>query len=119
MHDMQSDVFSFADLLSDPDFDIKMYPDKSVYKGTLQRESGRTIRSGKGVMLYSTGRLYEGGWKHDRRDSLGFERYANGNSYKGGFKQGKAHGAGCYKWQNGEEYSGNWSLGQKEGFGMW
>jgi hypothetical protein len=47
---------------------------------------------GKGVMIYKSGRVYEGDWKDDLRDGHGYERYANGNVYKGSFETGKAHG---------------------------
>ena len=58
-------------------------------------------REGKGVMLYRSGRVYEGDWKGELRHGRGYEKYANGNVYIGAFGSGKAHGHGNYTWNGG------------------
>lgn len=40
-------------------------------------------RNGKGVMIYTNGRLFEGDWAEDLREGRGYERHANGNIYIG------------------------------------
>ena len=110
---MESSMFDFAKLRRDRDFKIKKYRD-AVYRGTLNAKGGR---HGRGVMLYSNNRVYEGEWVGDVRDGVGYERYANGNVYQGEFKRGKAHGKGKYVWTSGEMYDGEWMGGQKHGYG--
>ena len=40
-------------------------------------------RNGKGIMIYSNGRVFEGEWMNDKRNGNGYERYSNGNRYEG------------------------------------
>ena len=56
---------------------IKRYKD-AVYVGQID-QNGK--RSGKGIMLYISGRKYEGGWSNDIRHGRGFERHPNNNTY--------------------------------------
>jgi hypothetical protein len=69
---------------------IKRYKD-AIYLGELNLEQKR---QGFGVMLYTSGRRYEGQWENDLRNIRGYERHSNGNIYQGEFKEGKAHGHG-------------------------
>jgi hypothetical protein len=80
---------------------LKKYKD-AVYIGELKDLDGRLVRSGKGLMLYASGRRYEGYWLDDVRHGRGYEKHSSGNIYIGVFVQGKAHGHGLYKWINGE-----------------
>ena len=63
--------------------------------------------------------MYEGEWKDDLREGIGFEKFENGNIYKGDFAFGKAQGRGIFVWRNGEVYEGEFYEGLKEGFGTW
>lgn len=49
-------------------------------------------RHWKGVIIYKTGRFYEGDWFNDKRHGLGYEEFANGNRYKGEYRTGKVNG---------------------------
>lgn len=94
---IESNVIFLEELKLQEDFNIRTYPE-AVYLGKMNKEEER---HGPGVMKYSNGRQYEGGWENDKRSGKGFERYANGNTYYGMFLEGKAHGKGVYTWKNG------------------
>ena len=70
-----------------------------------------------GVMMYFSGRLFEGDWQNDTKFGRGFELYPNGNAYEGYFVNGKPEGFGTYIWYNGEIYDGEWINGMKYGSG--
>ena len=91
-------------------FGIKKYKD-SVYRGEIDQND--SMRHGRGVMIYSSGRVYEGTWLHDKRDGSGYERFANGNQYIGEYKSGKVHGSGQYVWDTGQDYDGQFEQGLK------
>jgi hypothetical protein len=69
---------------------IKKYKD-AIYIGEMNESSQR---HGRGFMLYTSGRRFEGFWLNDLRHKRGFEKHANGNIYIGQFLNGKAHGLG-------------------------
>ena len=71
---------------------VRKYKD-AVYFGLVNSEKKR---NGKGVMIYSNGRKYEGDWKDDVRHGRGYEIHPNLNIYIGEFVNGKAHGHGIY-----------------------
>ena len=58
---------------------VKKYKD-AIYIGELNET---LQRHGKGIMLYHTGRRYEGSWHSDLRHSRGYEKHASGNTYTG------------------------------------
>ena len=60
-------------------FLIKQYKD-SIYRGEIDKNRKR---SGKGVIVYEAGRIYEGTWLADKRDGKGYELFTNGNTYHG------------------------------------
>lgn len=91
------------------DFGVKLYK-HSLYKGCLKDWKNR---EGLGVLMYKSGRLYEGEWLADKRNGRGYERFSNGSIYLGTFKNNKAHGKGVYTWANGEIYDGEWERGLK------
>ena len=62
-HEMLSDVFTFSEMLRDDSYDVKVYADGSIYKGQFKYVNGKKQREGKGAMLYTNGRVYEGHWK--------------------------------------------------------
>jgi len=92
----------------------------SIFYGEVKEfDDGRWIKEGKGVLMYETGRIYEGSWKNNKRDGIGFEKFENGNVYQGDFMSGRAHGKGVYIWKNGETYEGEWYKGMRQGKGIW
>ncbi|EAS06853.1 MORN motif protein (macronuclear) [Tetrahymena thermophila SB210] len=93
---------------------LKRYK-QCIYYGEVQNSS----RTGKGLMMYFSGRLYEGDWQNDAKFGRGFELYPNGNAYEGYFVNGKPEGFGTYIWYNGEIYDGEWVNGMKHGSGQW
>ena len=115
MYNMISNEFDYEEVRKSEVFGIKQYKD-SIYRGEL---NGKRKRHGLGVIVYNTGRIYEGEWKDDKRFNRGFELFVNGNTYQGEYIDGKAHGKGIYTWQNGEVYDGEWIAGTKQGYGVW
>jgi len=109
------ELVSWANLKFKDNFAIKEYKD-SLYRGLLDKGNKRT---GKGVITYNSGRIFEGEWWDDKRHGLGFEIFHTGNSYEGEYVKGKVHGQGRYTWATGEFYDGEWVLGYKEGHGHW
>jgi len=93
---------------------IKRYKD-CVYFGEIINSK----RHGKGIMIYSDGRIYEGEWENDLKHGKGLEVLSNGNKYEGQFLNGKPEGVGTFVWTNGEVYEGEWKNGLKHGSGMW
>ena len=67
-------------LKSGPEFEVKQMK-KSCYMG--QVADGK--RNGYGVMLYDSGRIYEGKWVDDKRHGKGFERFLTGSTFLGDF----------------------------------
>lgn len=61
-------------------FGIKRYKD-SLYKGQLDERK----RQGLGVLVYGSGRVYEGEWFQERRKGKGFELFTDGSKYIGMF----------------------------------
>jgi len=78
------------------------------YYGQVEDTEERSIRNGKGVLKYHSGRIYQGPWLDDQRNGEGYEQFENGNVYKGNFEKGRAHGKGVYNWVSGEVYEGEW-----------
>ena len=116
LYDMISDLFDYEVLRKESDrFHVKQYKD-SIYRGEIKVNRKR---DGKGVIVYDSGRIYEGDWENDKRNGRGFELFPNGNKYLGQFADGKAHGKGSYTWRNGEQYEGEWVGGQKHGYVVW
>ena len=101
---MKSDLFDYNKLKSEADFQILKFKD-AVYRGQIQDGDRRV---GIGIMVYDSGRVYEGQWQNDRRHGQGYEHYSNGNTYEGAFERGKANGFGIYRWTSGEIYEGMW-----------
>lgn len=62
---MISEEFDYEEVrLASKKFSIKKYKD-GIYRGEVH---GKTLkRHGKGVMVYDSGRIYEGLWKRDKR----------------------------------------------------
>lgn len=81
----------------------------AVYRGETGLFQGKKLRHGLGVMLYFSGRVYEGLWVKDKRHGKGMELSKNGDLYLGDFKKGRPHGKGKKTWKKtGEKYDGDW-----------
>ena len=144
-----SNLFSWEDLKKD---NIKVmeinYQDSDYYGQITEKDDGSVFRSGKGVLKYHSGRIYQGCWVDDLREGDGYERFERWsecskfdktvntagsktmssilhdnfscwNVYKGNFLKGKAHGKGVFTWSSGEVYEGEWVKGYKHGRGVW
>ena len=95
-------MLNWEELKLEKNFAVKCYKD-SVYRGLLDDENKRT---GLGVITYTSGRVFEGGWQSDKRHGLGYERFQIGNTYEGEYHHGKVHGQGRYTWASGEYFDG-------------
>ena len=60
----------------------KQHYDDAIYRGETDVLPGtqKKVRHGLGVMVYASGRVYEGFWIHDKRHGRGFERFKNGDT---------------------------------------
>lgn len=76
----ESNLIDMEVLRMSDKFRKKRYVD-AVYFGEVVNMK----RTGKGIMKYRSGRLYEGEWFEDIRNGLGYEKYASGNVYSGCF----------------------------------
>lgn len=80
---------------------------------------------GKGSLLSSSGKLYEGDWGRGRRHGFGVLAAERDNKifhlqYRGDWKNGKMHGYGARHYADGSYYVGNWKNGKRDGYGqMW
>lgn len=77
---LESDMLELEELKLSKQFRRKRYVD-AMYFGEINEESKKRV--GKGVMIYKTGRFYEGEWLNDLRHGRGYEKYHNGNVYIG------------------------------------
>jgi len=92
----------------------------AVYRGETGYFDGKKLRHGLGVMLYQSGRVYEGFWIKDRRQGNGYEKYKNGDVYQGDYHKGRPQGKGRRIWaETGEIYEGEWYQGMRHGIGTW
>ena len=97
-----------------------IFQSDAIYRGQTGIYQNKLVRHGLGVMLYASGRVYEGFWNCDRRHGKGFERFKNGDVYVGEFFKGRAEGKGKRVWyQTSEAYEGEWYQGMRHGIGKW
>lgn len=132
---LMSGLFSFETLKKEGYKMMEITYRNSIYYGQVKEfEDGRCHKEGKGILLYDNGRVYEGNWKNNKREGIGYERFqSSGNDgssqdlkdntdcdiYQGEYMMGRAHGRGVYVWQNGETYDGEWYKGMRQGKGIW
>lgn len=99
--------------------EILWYAD-AAYRGQVEYINDKKMRHGLGVMLYASGRVYEGFWIKDRRQGKGYEKYKNGDIYTGEHYKGRAQGKGKRIWAETKEvYEGEWYQGMRHGIGTW
>ena len=91
----------FADPLT---LESKSKKEKKVYIGLFKDG----LKHGSGVEYdpEDNRKLYQGGFKADRRAGYATAWLAAGHKYEGNFDDGKMHGAGTYTLPNGERYEG-------------
>ena len=77
------------------------------------------MTNGFGKQLYSSGDIYEGGWKDDQRSGNGTHITADGEKYVGEFKNGLSHGFGNMTYPNGNSYEGEWKHDEYSGNGTY
>ena len=78
LYEMISDEYDYNALRRESEFfNIKQYKD-SIFRGEINK---KRKRHGHGVIVYDTGRIYEGSWLNDKRDGRGFELFSNGNKF--------------------------------------
>lgn len=72
------------------------------------------MRHGKGKMVYSEEKVYEGEWKEDKMDGFGVMN-SKGKVYEGEFKDGKMHGVGVLypNGKDGKGKKGEWENGKR------
>ena len=117
------------------------YP-KRVYHGQLNTNG---LPHGEGIMEYSNGQQYQGGWINGQKSGFGtlktpiqpvnkgdpsttqFASQANtmtftekywGEVYNGEFFKGVKHGLGKITLQNGNFFKGSFNMGYKSGYGI-
>lgn len=87
--------------------------------GTYEGEVGFTGKMhGKGVLTYTNGNVYEGGFKEGVKHGKGIFRWANGDVYEGEFQNDLRNGRGVYTSINGNRYDGEWKDNLKNGHGV-
>jgi hypothetical protein len=72
---------------------------------------------GRGVMVYTSGDMYEGEWRAGKREGQGTVRYAIGDVYEGQYKADDKDGQGTFRYANGDVYEGQYKAGKREGQG--
>lgn len=72
---------------------------------------------GQGSFTFSSGNIYEGMYKNNKRDGFGRFYFANGNVYSGEWKEDRRHGHGSFSFLSGDLYVGDWEMNKKHGKG--
>lgn len=62
----------------------------------------------KGILYYSNGDRYKGGYSEDKRFGQGVLNYANGNKYDGEWKEGKRNGKGIIEYYRRHVHYDDW-----------
>jgi hypothetical protein len=70
-----------------------------------------------GTYTFSSGEIYIGSWKNDKRHGQGTSTYASGDKYIGEYKEDMKHGQGIYTFANGEKYIGEFKNNERHGQG--
>ena len=91
-----------------------LYPDNSIYKGTID---SKMQREGFGKLFLSDGSIYLGLFKEDRIEGRGRMMNIEGFVYEGDFLNAQAHGFGKYINLNGTSYQGLWENDKQNGYG--
>ena len=73
------------------------------------------FRSGRGVIEFKNGVVYEGEFLNGLFDGYGKITHSDGTVYEGEWKKGKTHGQGRMICSNGTIYMGGWEMGKSNG----
>ena len=73
---------------------------------------------GKGIMVYKSGRFYEGDFYQNAPEGYGEEVFENGDSYHGKYKKGFKVGFGVYTYYNSDIYKGEFADNKPDGNGI-
>lgn len=66
----------------------------SLYIGEWWGDGGKWERAGRGIQIWSDGKVYEGLWDNDKMNGYGRLILANGNIYEGCMKDNNREGKG-------------------------
>ena len=88
---------------------------RAMYYGEWNEGTGE--KHGMGVLVWPSGDLYEGYWKHNQQNGKGRLIHANKDVYTGDWKDDKAHGQGEVLHADGTSYTGEWYLDKRHGQG--
>ena len=69
-------------------------------------------------MEYVSGNTYTGDWANDNYEGHGVLIFKSGKRYEGEFKAGYWHGKGHMEYSNGVTYTGDWANDKHEGHGV-
>jgi len=73
---------------------------------------------GRGMLIYTHGRLYEGEFSQNTHHGMAVETYPNKDRYVGQFERGYKNGRGTYYYANGEIYEGDFKDNKPHGTGV-
>ena len=91
-----------------------IYENGDLFIGKLQDN----LRNGEGIMFYSNGDKYEGGWVNDIKQGVG-KLITKVSTYEGDWVNDREEGTGKMIYhQSGEIYEGEWVNGSREGKGL-
>jgi serine/threonine protein kinase len=105
-----------------PDDDLFTKPQKVTNrKDSNGTYTGYMLPTGKyegyGRLVMTSGDVYDGNWKNNKRHGQGKYSYANGEWYSGNWTNGVRQGQGEFHYKTGNVYRGNFSNGKPEGYG--
>lgn len=85
-----------------------------IYVGEVIAEQA----NGYGIGVWaSSGSVYEGPWRNNKRHGVGVHQWKNGARYEGDFVDDFRTRKGAYYWKNGDKYVGDWKEGKRHGRG--
>jgi hypothetical protein len=95
---------------------------------TFPSSKGGTVRylgdvvdgmaTGTGHGVWSTGSLYEGEWRENRKHGRGSYTWPDGERYDGEFRDDQRSGEGTYTWKDGRRWVGGWLDDMRHGDGV-
>ena len=85
----------------------------SVYEGVYRHDK----KQGKGTMSYHSGDSYNGSWTDNKKNGFGEYTWANGNKYEGDWVDDMMVGKGIITWVGGDKYEGDVRRNKREGKG--
>ena len=88
------------------------YSSGNIYDGFFKNNK----RHGKGTYIWKNGDKFTGTY-YNGDPSYGTYAFQNGHTYVGNFKNWKMHGQGTYTWKNGDKYIGQWKNDKRHGRG--